>query len=402
MKLGILGGGQLGAMLARAALDLGLEPEVLDPGRDCPASRVAPTRTAGWDDPEALRELARCNVVTYEFESIPTAVVEGLADRVPVRPAPAALAAVGDRLAEKRLFRSLGIPTAEFRRVDDERSLRRAVAELGLPAVLKTRRQGYDGKGQAWLRTREDVAAAWRLLGGVPLVLEARVAFEREVSLLAARSADGAMRFWPPTENVHIDGILRLSRAPAPGVGEAALLRARSQVETLARKLDYVGVLAVEFFVTGDTWLANEAACRVHNSGHWTLEASATSQFHNHVRAVAGLGLGATGCLGPAAMINLVGRVPEAAYPVVGSGIHLHHYGKTPAAGRKLGHVTVCGQSLAEVDERVAGLVERFEDPALEVAWAEVDAAPRAGPPSRSDRRSSDGFRSDDAGAQSS
>jgi len=402
VKLGVLGGGQLGAMLARAARDLGIEPLILDPNPRCPASRVAPTHTAAWDDPGAIRALARCDVVTYEFESIPAGVAEQLAHRVPVRPAPAVLATVGDRLAEKLLFRSLGIPTARFRAVHDERSLMSAVEELGLPAVLKTRHLGYDGKGQVWLRSRDDVAAAWQRLGFEPLVLEERVAFEREVSLLAVRTVDGRVCFWPATENVHVDGILRISRAPARGVIEANVQQARAQVEALARRLDYVGVLAVEFFVAGDGWLANEAACRVHNSGHWTIEAAETSQFHNHVRAVVGLDAGATGSLGPAAMLNLVGRVPDAARGAAGDGFHLHLYGKKPAPGRKLGHVTVCGESWEAVEERVAGLVADFGDNALAAAWAEACGASTARPPSRSDHRSSDGSRSGGAGAHRS
>jgi 5-(carboxyamino)imidazole ribonucleotide synthase len=240
--------------------------------------------------------------------------------------------------------------------------------------VLKTRHHGYDGKGQAWLRSPDDVGPAWRRLVGVPLVLEERVAFEREVSLLAVRSLDGRMRFWPATENVHVDGILRLSRAPAPGVAEADVARGRAQVEALARRLDYVGVLAVEFFVANGRWLANEAACRVHNSGHWTIEGAETSQFRNHVMAVCGLDTGATPALGPAAMLNVVGRVPNAAGELAGDGVHLHLYGKTPAPGRKLGHVTVRGRSREEVDARVAGLVARFEDPALAAAWSAAAA----------------------------
>ncbi|HEM45654.1 MAG TPA: 5-(carboxyamino)imidazole ribonucleotide synthase, partial [Alphaproteobacteria bacterium] len=308
MKVGILGGGQLGRMLATAAHELGLRPVIVEPRPDCPASRVAPTLAVAYDDPAALRALADCDVVTYEFENVPAAAVRHLAGIVAVHPSPDALTSTADRLLEKRLFRSLGMPTPRFAAVDSERGLRHAIEHVGLPAVLKTRRFGYDGKGQARLHTLADAAPAWRRLGGQPSILEQLVAFDREISLIAVRGRDGTIRFWPPTENRHVDGILRIARAPVEDLDPAAVEPARRAMTRLLERLDYVGVLTVEFFVCGGAWLANEAACRVHNSGHWTLEGAVTSQFENHLRAVAGWPLGATDAIAPVAMANVVGH----------------------------------------------------------------------------------------------
>jgi 5-(carboxyamino)imidazole ribonucleotide synthase len=295
--------------------------------------------------------------------------VRGLARTVPVHPTPRALEATADRLVEKRLFRRLGIPTPRFAPVDGlatdgHRQLAAAVEDIGLPAILKTRRFGYDGKGQMPLSEHGDVEIAWRRLGGQALVLEERVAFDREISLIAVRGRDGTVRFWPPTENRHVDGILRISRAPAPDVDPSALRRAQAWLRTLLAHLDYVGVLTVEFFVRGDEWLANEAACRVHNSGHWTIEGAATSQFENHLRAVLGWPLGDTGASSPAGLVNLVGDVPPIADLLAVPGARVHTYGKTPAPGRKLGHVTVVRQSREELERSLRALVELIGDPA--------------------------------------
>jgi len=230
--------------------------------------------------------------VTYEFENVPNGVVKRLSRDVPVHPSPDALVFSGDRIVEKKLFRELGIETAPFAQVDSRADLDRAVEQVGLPAVLKTRRFGYDGKGQAVLRSAADVEAAWERLGEQALILEGFVPFDREVSILAARGRDGEMRYWPATENVHIDGILHISRAPAQGVSEQLLASADAGLTALMERLDYVGVLVVEFFQLGDRLIANEMACRVHNSGHWTIEGAPTSQFENHIRAIAGLPLG--------------------------------------------------------------------------------------------------------------
>ncbi len=365
MKVGILGGGQLGRMLALAAHPLGLQTRIVEPKPDCPAAGLAPTLSAPFDAPEALAELSACDVVTYENENVAAEVVARLAESRPVRPSPAALEMTRDRLPEKQGLRRFGLDTAEFRAVDSRADLDSAVEALGLPARLKTRRFGYDGKGQLALRRPADLDAAWRRLGGQSLILEQHVDFQREVSLLAVRGLDGAMRFWPPTENVHIDGILHLSRAPAREIERRSLRRVQRRVEALARSLDYVGVLAVELFLAGGQWIANEVACRVHNSGHWTLEGAQTSQFENHLRAIVGWPLGSTRGRGPAAMLNLLGELPEPQRVLSVPGAHLHSYAKASAPGRKLGHVTVCASTHRELDRRLQALIERLPLPAL-------------------------------------
>lgn len=353
MKVGILGGGQLGMMLAEAARDLSIETLVLDPKPDAVAAQVTRHLVADWEDPAALGELATCDVVTYEFENVPTAAVERLIRDVPVHPSPEALAFSGDRIVEKNLFRELGIETAPFAQVDSRADLDRAIGEIGLPAILKTRRFGYDGKGQAVLENSADVEAAWKRFGGQALILEGFVPFDREVSILAARGRAGEMSYWPATENIHVDGILHLSRAPAQQVSAELLASADAGLAALMERLAYVGVLVVEFFQIGDRLIANEMACRVHNSGHWTIEGAATSQFENHMRAVAGLPLGPVDVEGYAAMINLVGEIPSLA-PLEGRpGCHLHVYGKSSVPGRKLGHVTVVADSRALLEERI-------------------------------------------------
>jgi 5-(carboxyamino)imidazole ribonucleotide synthase len=362
MKVGILGGGQLGQMLAAAARDLSIETLVLDPKPDAVAAQITRHLVADWEDPTALDELAACDVVTYEFENVPAAVVKRLSRDVPVHPSPDALVFSGDRIVEKKLFRELGIETAPFAQVDSRADLDRAVEQVGLPAVLKTRRFGYDGKGQAVLRSAADVEAAWERLGEQALILEGFVPFDREVSILAARGRDGEMRYWPATENVHIDGILHISRAPAQEVSEQLLASADAGLTALMERLDYVGVLVVEFFQLGDRLIANEMACRVHNSGHWTIEGAPTSQFENHIRAIAGLPLGSAEIEGFAAMINLVGEIPSLA-PLEGKpDVHLHVYGKSSAPGRKLGHVTVVANSRDALEERIREVLEVVGD----------------------------------------
>jgi 5-(carboxyamino)imidazole ribonucleotide synthase len=325
--VGVIGGGQLGRMLALAGLPLGLSFRFLDPSADAPAREVGELLVGDYDDPELLDRLARgAEVVTYEFENVP---VEA-ARRVGAVPAAPALEAAQDRLAEKRLFRRLGIPTVRF---DDE------VASF--PALLKTRRLGYDGKGQRLVETRP-----------VPdpgHVLEERVPFDRELSLLAVRGRDGDTRFYPLVENVHEGGILRSSLAPAPDAPQA---RAQEYATRLLDELGYVGVLALELFEVGGELLANELAPRVHNTGHWTIEAAATSQFENHLRAVLGLPLGSTDVRAPSLMLNLIATVPPSAHVLAVPGAHLHLYGKEPRPGRKLGHVTL----LDPTPERAAAL----------------------------------------------
>ena len=357
MKLGILGGGQLGMMLAEAAHALSLETLVLDPKPDASAGRVTRHLVADWTDQKALAELAAADVVTYEFENVPSEALKRLQADVPVHPSIEALVIAGDRVEEKRFFRSLEIDTAPFARVDSRADLDRAVEEVGLPAVLKTRRFGYDGRGQRVLREPLDVEQAWDALGGEPLILEGFVPFDREVSVIAVRASDGELRVWPMTENVHVDGILHISRAPARDCSEAFVARGGEAMRAIMERLDYVGVLVVEFFQLGDRLVANEMACRVHNSGHWTIEGAATSQFENHVRAVSALPLAPTDMEGFAAMVNLIGTEPALDDLAGRQGIFPHLYGKSAASGRKLGHVTVTAPTRSDLEERIAAVL---------------------------------------------
>jgi len=351
----VLGGGQLGRMLGLAGIPLGLRSRFLDPSPDAPARAVGELVVGAFDDPDALEEVARgADVVTYEFENVPAASARALAGRAPVLPPPEALEAAQDRLAEKRLFERCGIPVAPYVPVDREEDLPGAIEALGLPAVLKARRLGYDGKGQAVVRSAQDAGPAWAAVGAAPSILEALVPFERELSVLAVRGRDGEVRVYPVVENVHRGGILRVSRAPAPdlpeGLGEAASAYVRRALEALG----YVGVLAIELFQAGGELLANEMAPRVHNSGHWTIEGAATSQFENHLRAILGLPLGAAEARGQAAMVNLIGRLPDPSRLLAVPGAHLHVYGKSPRPGRKLGHVTVLAPDRETLEERLA------------------------------------------------
>ena len=359
MIVGVLGGGQLGRMLALAGHPLGVRVRCLDPSADAPAGQVAELLVGSYDDPERLQALADgADVVTYEFENLPATAAHFLAERVPVSPSPAALEAAQDRLTEKTLFRSLDIPTPRFAAVSSRPELHRAVAEIRLPAVLKTRRLGYDGKGQAVLRQPIDVEAAWTSLGRTPLLLEAFVPFERELSVLAVRGRDGAIRCYPPIENHHRDGILRRSLAPAPELTTELHRQAEDYATRIMVALGYVGVLAVELFQHNGRLLANEMAPRVHNSGHWTIEGAETSQFDNHLRATLGLPLGSTAARGHSAMLNLIGALPDPRAVLAVEGAHLHLYGKAPRPSRKLGHVTVTAASAGERDHRLSWVTD--------------------------------------------
>lgn len=357
MRIGIIGGGQLGRMIALAAAPLGHAVTVLEPAEEVPAGVAAEVLRAPYEDVEALADLARrCDVVTCEFESVPSESLEAIARAgIPVRPGPLAFRTASDRLLEKTLFRRLGLGTADFEPVDDEASLRAAVARLGLPAVLKTRRNGYDGKGQRVLRSPSDVDGAFQALGGVPLILESFVPFRRELSIVAARGVDGSIVHYDVVENVHLDGILHKTTAPAPDLDPAMARKAREAATRVLEELDYVGVLAIELFDDGDLRV-NEMAPRVHNSGHWTIEGAATSQFENHVRAILGLPLGSTALRAPTIMLNLVGSVPTEATVLRVPDAHLHLYGKRPKPGRKLGHVTVVGGDAAELERQILEL----------------------------------------------
>jgi 5-(carboxyamino)imidazole ribonucleotide synthase len=341
MLIGILGAGQLGRMLALAGYPLGLRFRLLDPKAGGPASAVA-EQVVGDYDTHALALFAQgVDVVTYEFENVPVASTHLLGPNVPVYPPPKALAAAQDRMSEKTLFRQLGIPTASFASIDSSDELEAALADIGLPAVLKTRRFGYDGKGQAVLREQADAASAWQTLGAANLILEGFVSFERELSIVAARNRIGETVFYPLVENIHQDGILSRTLAPAPGLTSDLQATAESYATRVLDALNYVGVLAIELFQVGDTLLANEMAPRVHNSGHWTIEGAETSQFENHLRAVAGWTLGSTAPRGQSVMLNLIGSIPDTALVLRVPGAHLHLYDKAPRPGRKLGHITL-------------------------------------------------------------
>jgi 5-(carboxyamino)imidazole ribonucleotide synthase len=357
--IGVLGAGQLGRMLTLAGYSLGLRFRFLDPAHEAPVKDLAEFLRADFNDADALdRFAAGLEVVTYEFENVPVEVVRKLAGRVPVYPPPAALEASQDRLSEKTFFQRLGIPTAPFVAVQTRADLDRALAEVGYPAILKTRRLGYDGKGQCQIRDSSGAEQAWQTLAksrkdGSGLLLEGFVPFDRELSQIAVRGRSGEMVYYPLVENHHADGLLRLSLAPAPNRTPELENLAREHARRVLEALDYVGVLAIELFQQGERLAANEMAPRVHNSGHWTIEGAQTSQFENHLRAILGWPLGSAEARGPCAMLNIIGEPPEAKAVLAHSGAHLHLYGKKPRPGRKIGHITVCAATADEVRERV-------------------------------------------------
>ncbi len=355
MKVGVIGGGQLGRMMALAGYPLGFSFRFLDPSHESPAGQVAERRATPFEDPRGLDEFAQgLDLATYEFENPPLTAAQRLASRTPYFfPPVRALETVQDRLTQKNFFLSAGIATAPFQRVDSPQDLAQAVNTLGLPAVLKTRRMGYDGKGQAVLREERDLEKGWMALGASPLILEAFIPFTRELSLIAVRARTGETAFYPLAENVHFEGILRLSVAPAPNVAAALQQQAEECARSVFAALDYVGVLAIEFFEHQQQLVANEMATRVHNSGHWTMDGAATSQFENHLRAGAGLPLGSTAARGFTAMINLIGHQPASSDALAIPGAHLHLYGKSARPGRKLGHINLNEATRAELTRAV-------------------------------------------------
>lgn len=362
MTIGILGGGQLGYMLALAGYPLGMHFRFLDPSPQAPVGRVAPRITADYTDQEALEKFAHgLALATYEFENVPVKAARFLQRYAPVYPPPEALEIAQDRLNEKLLFQKLGIATTKFTSVDSSRDLESAVRKIGLPAVLKTRRMGYDGKGQWVLRSPQDAAQTKSELKQFPLILEKFVSFERELSILAVRGQTGDTAFYPLVENHHRGGILRLSVAPAPHLDAALQSAAVEAARRILEALSYVGVLAIEFFQCGEQLLANEMAPRVHNSGHWTIEGAITNQFENHLRAVSGLPLGSTTPLGHSVMLNLIGEVPEPGDVLGVPDTHLHLYGKALRPGRKVGHVTIRGETLEQATSRLARLPDFFQ-----------------------------------------
>lgn len=353
-RLGLLGGGQLAQMLALAAQPLGISTNFIDPSPDACAASVAGQLQGAWNDQSLLEALAKhTDVISFEFENVPTEALEYLASRHPIWPPPIALSSGQDRLLEKQLFDDLEIDVTPYRPVSGLEEINDAIRDLRLPAILKTRRQGYDGKGQALIRTQAQIAAAWQSLGERPCLLESLVDFEREVSIIAVRTESGEIRCWPLTENRHQQGILIESIArqndPMQKLAEAYIKR-------LLEHLGYVGVLALELFESQGQLLANEFAPRVHNSGHWTQNGAETCQFENHVRAVFGLPLGSTRPIGHAAMFNCIGQMPDRAQVLSIPGAHLHDYGKAPRPGRKLGHVNLRADSPEALAEAMARL----------------------------------------------
>ena len=355
MKVGVLGAGQLGRMLALAGYPLGIQCVFLGGGPRSPAGQVGRTLAGELQDGGPLDKLAaRVDAVTFEFENVPVEALERAAAKVPVYPPATALAAAQDRLEEKRLLRSAGIPTAPYAPVGADADLRRVGAQLGWPVVLKARRLGYDGRSQRIARSTAELRAAWSELDRVPAIAEGWVEFQRELSLLGVRGAGGETVFYPLAENAHAEGILRTTVAPYE---DRELQRtAESWLSSLMDRFDYRGVLTVEFFHTAGGLVANEIAPRVHNSGHWTIEGAETSQFANHLRAVLGLPLGSPAPRSYAAMLNLIGRMPDRAAVLSVPGAHLHDYGKEPRRNRKLGHCTVLRPRRAELQEALRQL----------------------------------------------
>lgn len=357
MIIGILGGGQLGRMLAMAGYPLGLRFRTLDPSASAPAGHLTEHQVDDYTDLDALsRFAAGLDLVTYEFENVPVESARFLNRRVAVYPPPAALEKAQDRLVEKSFFQDLGIPTPPFVRVDTWEELEQAIDQIGLPALLKTRRFGYDGKGQYALVKEEDAVLAWQTLGGVPLIFENMIHFERELSILAVRSTVGETKFYPLVENHHEKGMLRLSLAPAPNLADEVQALAEDYAQRVLSRLSYVGVLAIEFFQLAGVLYANEMAPRVHNSGHWTIEGAATSQFENHLRAITGMPLGSTDLLGYSAMVNIIGTIPDRRAVLALPDAHLHLYGKSARPNRKLGHITLRCDTEKDLQEQLVQL----------------------------------------------
>lgn len=379
MTVGILGGGQLGRMLALAGIPLGLRFRFLDPDPHAPCAQVAEQILAPYDDPAALDKLADgADVVTYEFENVPAQVAQRLEAHAAggrVHPPALALATLQDRLLEKSLFVECGVEVPKFIPVSTRDELAAAVDQLGLGVIVKSRRMGYDGKGQAVIGGMgmsaglpAAIEQAWSIVSGHAatggLIVERFINFSRELSLIGVRARNGDTRFYPLVQNHHARGILRTTIAPAPDLAPGLQQHAEDRARAIMQKLDYVGVLAIEFFESTERrngipiLLGNEMAPRVHNTGHWTIEGAATSQFENHLRAILGLPLGDTTPRTPAAaMINVLGEFPRTADILAIPGVHFHHYGKSERPGRKIGHIT----ALAESSDQLAGLIARIE-----------------------------------------
>jgi 5-(carboxyamino)imidazole ribonucleotide synthase len=376
MTIGILGGGQLGYMLALAGYPLGLHFRFLDPSPEAPVGRIAQRVTAEYTDEQALDRFAHgLELVTYEFENVPVQAARFLAQRIPVCPPPTALEDAQDRRREKSLFQRLGIPTTDFAEIAKPEDFDAALRQISLPAVLKTCRLGYDGKGQWLLRAQQDAEQVRRELPDVPLILEKFVDFTRELSILGVRSRTGEVAFYPLVENHHRGGILRLSLAPAPYLSRSLQESAEDHARKILENLEYVGMICLELFQVGEKLLANEIAPRVHNSGHWSIEGAATSQFENHLRAILGMPLGSTATTGFSAMVNLIGELPSSEEVLRVTNTHLHLYGKSPRPGRKLGHVTLRADKFENLQQRLSELPPFFHRPEFCLEQARVEAA---------------------------
>lgn len=361
MKIGILGGGQLGMMLAQAGVKLSHSFRCYDPDPNAPAHVAAECIHEDYHDFEALHRFADgLDVITYEFENVPHDAVAFVMERAPVHPSLSALHVAQERIVEKEFLRARGIPVAEFAAADSEKELLRVAELVGFPCVVKTCRFGYDGKGQVVLRSNADIPPAWEAIGGTPLIIEAFVPFQRELSIIAARSQSGEIEFYPLVENMHREGILRRTIAPAPAVSEALQRCAEEHIRAVMEELNYVGVLTIEFFEADGKLIANEMAPRVHNSGHWTIEGAQTSQFESHIRAITSSPLGSTAMDGVAAMLNIIGEEPAYAALADVPGVHVHSYGKAPRAKRKLGHITVLAETHEELHQKLHAVESRF------------------------------------------
>ncbi|NNF15817.1 MAG: 5-(carboxyamino)imidazole ribonucleotide synthase [Gammaproteobacteria bacterium] len=359
MVVGIVGAGQLGRMMALAGIPMGLRFEFLDSNPQAPAASLGKLHVGSINDASALAQLADAvDVMTFEVENIPADVFSAVADKTVLAPSAKALGMAQDRLCEKKLFHKLQIPTARFAPVDSEQDLQEAADDLGFPCVLKTRRMGYDGRGQVFLHSDTELSDAWRKLDSNELLLEEFVDFEQEMSLIAARNRSGATVFYPLTTNTHCNGILHTSQAPSGNTELTA--KARHYVHNLLDDLDYCGVLTLELFVTSAGLLANEIAPRVHNSGHWSIEGAATSQFENHLRAILDWPLGSTAVTGHSAMINFLGCLPTPEQSLDIPGLHYHSYDKAARPSRKIGHATIVAEQPDACEQAVQRVLEFY------------------------------------------
>jgi len=362
--IGIIGGGQLAQMLASSVRHLGIKCTVLDPNPACCATNEfgqCAQIVANYNNEQALIKLAQsCDVVTYEFENVPGQGAALIADHGSIHPNPQALSTSQDRLSERAMFKELRIAVPPFVQVDSLDQLIQGLEQVGAPSILKARTLGYDGKGQVLISDPNKAAQAWETLGKVPAILDGFIEFDRELSIIATRSVDGHIEYYPLSENIHRGGILRLTKAPARQVHKSVATQARDSIKEILNHFDYVGTLAVEFFQVGQgadaKLLANEIAPRVHNTGHWTIEGTKTSQFENHMRAVLGMELGSAEPAGHSAMINLIGNEPRAGSMDAMPNANVHLYGKEPRPGRKIGHITLNAPTEQELD----AMLERF------------------------------------------